>query len=145
MRVRSLLVGLVFLLSFVVAAQADTLKMKNGTTIKGKVIHFNNKEFTILIEGTSSRAIISADDIESIDFDNSSPVVSPITIPKPNANQGRPNPQSNGNVNNPPRTTQQNEEEDDSESSRTIAKGSVPNVRSVTISVQARMIGPAAV
>src|SRR5882724_10296622 len=102
MRLRSLLIGLVILMSFAVIAQADTLKMKNGTVIRGKVISFNNKEFIILMEGTNSRSIINVDDIESIEFDNAPAATVPVSKP----------PQ---NVNRPPQQTNPTQTNDDNE------------------------------
>lgn len=55
----------------------DTVRLKNGSVIKGKVVSYGQGEFTILLElgGSSkrstSRMIISAEDIESIEFDMS--------------------------------------------------------------------------
>jgi hypothetical protein len=128
MRFRSFLIALVVLMSFVVLVHADTLKMKNGTTIKGKVTKFNNKEFTILIDGSNSRAIISADDIESIEFDSAASTVN-VPVNKPPQNVNRPPQQTN--------PTQQNEDNEDSDLTHGN-KGGVPNIRSVTVAIPAR-------
>jgi len=125
MWLRRLLIGLVVVMSFAVLTWADTLKMKNGTTIKGKVTKFNNKEFTILIDGSNSRAIISADDIESIEFDGSSPAAN-VPVNKP--------PQA---TNRPTQPTNPNEDNEDSDVTHGN-KGSVPNIRSVTVAIPAR-------
>ena len=56
---------------------ADTIKLKNGSVIKGKVVSFGQGEFTVILDlGTStrrstSRMIIAIEDIESIEFDGS--------------------------------------------------------------------------
>lgn len=56
-------------------ALADTIKLKNGSIIKGKVTGFSQGEFTVVLDlGTSSRRsstkmVIAAEDIESIEFD----------------------------------------------------------------------------
>ncbi len=62
---------------------ADTIKLKNGSVIKGKVITFNEREFTVSLDtGTSSkrttsRLVLAVDDVESIQFDGSdAPVAS---------------------------------------------------------------------
>jgi len=58
-------------------AFADTIKLKNGSVIKGKVVSFGQGEFTVILDlGTStrrstSRMIIAIEDIESIEFDGS--------------------------------------------------------------------------
>lgn len=52
---------------------ADTIRLKDGSTIKGKVVKFSNNEFTVQLDTTSSgggsRALINIDDVESIEFD----------------------------------------------------------------------------
>jgi hypothetical protein len=56
-------------------ALADTIKLKNGSVIKGRVVSFTQGEFTIILDlGTASRKstsrmIIAAEDVESIEFD----------------------------------------------------------------------------
>lgn len=58
------------------AALADTIKLKNGSIIKGRVVGYSQGEFTVILDlGTSSRRsstrmIIAAEDIESIEFDS---------------------------------------------------------------------------
>jgi hypothetical protein len=53
----------------------DTIKLKNGSIFKGKVVTFNKGEFTIVLDfGTSSRnsgsrMTIAAEDVESIEFE----------------------------------------------------------------------------
>jgi hypothetical protein len=56
-----------------VAAFADTIKLRDGSVLKGKVISYNQRKFTILvyIGSSSSQHIISVDDIESVEFDSS--------------------------------------------------------------------------
>jgi hypothetical protein len=60
--------ALVFAL--LVPALADTIRMKDGNVIRGRVIGFKNQEFTVLVGSGRSRSIISVDDIESIEFDS---------------------------------------------------------------------------
>ena len=56
-------------------ASADTIKLKNGSVIKGKVSTYNDREFTVFLElgskRSSSRMVISIDDIETIIFEDS--------------------------------------------------------------------------
>jgi hypothetical protein len=54
------------------AALADTIKLKNGSVLKGKVIGYDQRKFTIIIYvGTSSsQHVVPADEVESIEFDN---------------------------------------------------------------------------
>ncbi len=68
-----LLLGCVFL--FTTVALTDTIKLKNGSVIKGQVTTYNDREFTVLLDlgsaskRTSSRMVIAVEDIESIQFD----------------------------------------------------------------------------
>jgi hypothetical protein len=54
---------------------ADTIKLKNGSVIKGKVTTYNDQEFTVLLDlgsatrRSTSRMIIAAEDVLSIEFD----------------------------------------------------------------------------
>lgn len=73
---RFLLLCTSFLL-FTGLSMADTIRLKNGSVIKGKVTTFNDREFTILLDlGSSgrstSRMIVAAEDIQSIEFDGAS-------------------------------------------------------------------------
>lgn len=70
---------------------ADTIKLKNGSVIKGKVITFNDREFTVYLDvgtsskRTSSRLVLAVDDVESIQFDGSDVTISSY----PNSNEPR--------------------------------------------------------
>ena len=73
---RLMAVGLI-LMACVSFGLADTIKLKNGSVIKGKVVGYSQGEFTVILDlGTSSRKsstrmIIAAEDIEAIEFDGS--------------------------------------------------------------------------
>jgi len=68
------LASLVLLLAAASSSLADTIRLKDGSVIHGRVIAFKDRQFTILISGggsgTRSRAMIYVEDIESIEFDN---------------------------------------------------------------------------
>ena len=67
-------------LSMTVWAFADTIRLKNGSIIKGKIVNFNGGKFTVVIEdGTRQRQMsFTADEVESITFDaDSMPVDKP--------------------------------------------------------------------
>ena len=57
---------------------ADTIKLKNGSVIKGRVVSYTQGEFTIILDlgsasrKSTSRMIIAAEDVESIEFDGGS-------------------------------------------------------------------------
>jgi len=67
------LIALVLVVGLSTAALADTIRMKDGSVYKGKVIGFKDQQFTILVgnaaQGRQSRLIVYVDDIESIEFD----------------------------------------------------------------------------
>ena len=51
------------------AAEEDHIvKLKNGSVLRGRVVTFDGRDFTIILAGTRSRAIIAVEDVESIDF-----------------------------------------------------------------------------
>jgi hypothetical protein len=58
--------------SMTVLAFADTIRLKDGSVIKGKIISFGDGKFTVVIgEGTRTRRLdFNADEIESISFDS---------------------------------------------------------------------------
>ncbi|MEZ5425811.1 MAG: LecA/PA-IL family lectin [Pyrinomonadaceae bacterium] len=67
------LISLICLLFFTASfAFADTIRLKDGSIIKGKIISFDSGNFTVLIDdGTRQRQLnFSADQIESIIFDS---------------------------------------------------------------------------
>ncbi len=54
------------------AALADTIRLRDGSVLKGKVVSYGQRKFTILvvIGSSSSRHEIAAEEIESIEFDS---------------------------------------------------------------------------
>ena len=67
---------LVALSVFSVAALADTVKLRDGSVLKGKVVSYGQGKFTILvyIGGKPSQHVISVDEIESVEFDGADTV-----------------------------------------------------------------------
>lgn len=60
----------VFVLLLVVAAQADTIYMRNGSVIRGRVVNYTGGQFTVMLDaGGQSRATLSGSEIERIEFD----------------------------------------------------------------------------
>ncbi|MDT7605209.1 MAG: hypothetical protein QOF61_3206 [Acidobacteriota bacterium] len=54
-------------------ALADTLRLRDGSVIRGQIIGYKDQQFTVLIggaRGRRSRITIYAEDVESIEFDN---------------------------------------------------------------------------
>ena len=69
---RLLVLPLAILLS-VVPVFADTIRLKDGSVLRGQVIGFKDQQFTILLGGTRgrrSRIIVYMEDVESIEFDS---------------------------------------------------------------------------
>ncbi|HEY0657522.1 MAG TPA: LecA/PA-IL family lectin [Pyrinomonadaceae bacterium] len=63
--------SLCLVFSMSVLAFADTIRLKDGSVIKGKIVNFTGGKFTVAMgEGSRRREMsFSADDIESIQFD----------------------------------------------------------------------------
>ena len=64
------------LASFVVPTLADTIRLKDGSVIRGQVIGFKDQQFTILIgansRGRRGQTTVYVEDVESIEFDSTS-------------------------------------------------------------------------
>ena len=65
-----------FALAFAVTVPvlADTIRLKDGSVIRGQIISFKNEQFTIMVGGGSrgrkSQITVYMEDVESIDFDS---------------------------------------------------------------------------
>lgn len=61
-------------LALFVPVLADTIRLKDGSVIRGQVVGFKDQQFTILIgsgaQGRRSRTVIYMEDVESIEFDS---------------------------------------------------------------------------
>lgn len=66
---------------------SDTIKLKNGSIIKGKVTTYNDREFTVYLDlgsssrRSSSRMVIAVEDVESILFDIIEPTNAAAPLP----------------------------------------------------------------
>ena len=73
-RIIYLFTALLLVTAFVVPTFADTIRLKDGTVIRGEVVGFKDQQFTVLIgsgsKGRRSRTMIYVEDIESIEFDS---------------------------------------------------------------------------
>lgn len=76
-----LLLSVSLLLSLVTPLLADTIRLKDGSVIRGQVIGFKDQQFTILIGGNArgrrGQTTVYVEDVESIEFDSTS---GPATI-----------------------------------------------------------------
>jgi hypothetical protein len=65
---------LAIVLSLFVPVLADTIRLKDGSVIRGQVVGFKDQQFTVLIgagaQGRRSRTLIYVEDVESIEFDS---------------------------------------------------------------------------
>ncbi|HKZ03757.1 MAG TPA: LecA/PA-IL family lectin [Pyrinomonadaceae bacterium] len=69
------LISVLFLvLALSIPALADTIRLKDGSVIRGEVVGFKDQQFTVLIgagsKGRRSRTMIYVEDVESIEFDS---------------------------------------------------------------------------
>lgn len=103
------------LLSVVIPILADTVRLKDGSVIRGQVVGFRDQQFTIMIgggaRGRRGQTTVYAEDVESIEFDSStssSPTdtSSNASIPT-NSQPNRPNPQTDDSSSNPRPTNTQ--------------------------------------
>ena len=60
-------------LSLALPVLADTIRLKDGSVIRGQIVSFRNEQFTILVgtgtRGRKSRITVYMEDVESIEFD----------------------------------------------------------------------------
>jgi len=60
-------------LSTALPALADTIRLKDGSVIRGQIVSFKNEQFTILVgsgqRGRKSRITVYMEDVDSIEFD----------------------------------------------------------------------------
>src|SRR5918997_1920445 len=56
------------------AALADTIRLRDGSVVRGQIIAYKDQQFTVLLgsgqRGRRSRMTIYMEDVESIEFDN---------------------------------------------------------------------------
>jgi hypothetical protein len=66
--------SLVLIFALFAPVLADTIRLKDGSVIRGQVVGFKDQQFTVLIgsgsQGRRSRTLIYVEDIESIEFDS---------------------------------------------------------------------------
>lgn len=96
------LIAFTVLTIFSAMAYSDTIKLKNGSVIKGKVTTYNDREFTVYLDlgsstkRSSSRMVISIDDVESIQFDTNES----NTVASPGNQTYTPPPQNSSSISN---------------------------------------------
>ena len=69
-----LLLSFLLLVSLATPLLADTIRLKDGSVIRGQVIGFKDQQFTILIGGSArgrrGQTTVYVEDVESIEFDS---------------------------------------------------------------------------
>ena len=85
---------------------ADTIRLKDGSVIRGQIVSFKNEQFTILVgagaRGRKSRITVYMEDVDSIEFDNAGNVSGPSDDTSNNSNQPVYQPPTNTQTNNQP-------------------------------------------
>jgi hypothetical protein len=106
-----LLLSALLLVSLCTPLLADTIRLKDGSVIRGEVIGFKDQQFTILIganaRGRRGQTTVYVEDVESIEFDSTGGV--------PTATE-----EGSARNNNPPPTRPSIPDTTNSESSRTV-------------------------
>src|SRR2546422_5348662 len=71
---RRIFYSFALVLALFIPAVADTIRLKDGSVIRGQVVGFKDQQFTVLIgsgaQGRRSRTLIYVEDVESIEFDS---------------------------------------------------------------------------
>jgi PA-IL-like protein len=101
-----LLLAAAFVLSVVVPTLADTVRLKDGSVIRGQVIGFRDQQFTIMIgggaRGRRGQTTVYAEDVESIEFDsNTAPTDTASNSTTGNSQPARPTQSADDGVNYP--------------------------------------------
>ena len=113
-----ILLAAILLLSLVTPLLADTIKLKDGSVIRGQVIGFKDQQFTILIGGNAKgrrgQTTVYVEDVESIDFDS----ISGGAISQTD---------SNNNISQPSRPTPTPQNNQSDSSSSTVRIGDAPS------------------
>lgn len=97
------LFSLLIILAVSTLALADTIRLKDGSTIKGKIVGFNNGKFIVAMgDGTRKREMsFSADEVESVKFDDGSTPTTRTASYETSANKTEPKGTSKVIVDNP--------------------------------------------
>jgi hypothetical protein len=101
---------LALVLGLTLPALADTVRLKDGSVIRGQIVSFRNEQFTILVgsgaRGRKSQITVYMEDVESIEFD----AAGTSGTSEPNYSSGNPSqptyqpPPANTRPSNPPPT-----------------------------------------
>lgn len=91
------------------AVLADTIRLKDGSVIRGQIVSFKNEQFTIMVgsgaKGRKSRITVYMEDVDSIEFDAASSAAN-STGPSDDTTTGNTQPTYQPPANNPPANNQ---------------------------------------
>ena len=106
--VRSLIV-FALVLGITVPALADTIRLKDGSVIRGQIVSFKNEQFTILVgsgaRGRKSQITVYMEDVDSIEFDTGGNTSGPTNESSNNSSQPMYQPPATQPANNQPTNT----------------------------------------
>src|SRR6185503_6409955 len=103
---------LVLALGASVPVLADTIRLKDGSILRGEIVSFKNEQFTILVgsgaRGRKSRITVYMEDVDSIEFDNAGIASGPGDDNNNSSNNNNTQPTYQPPTNNNARDTQPN-------------------------------------
>ena len=78
-------------------ALADTIRLKDGTIIRGEIVYFRDQKFTVLVgtgarTGRRSTMTLYMEDVESIEFDAAGAAGNAAGVETPDVETARPQP-----------------------------------------------------
>lgn len=150
------LCAIALVLSLAVSGLADTIRLKDGSVIRGEVVGFKDQQFTVLVgaggRGRRSTLTLYMEDVESIEFEGESGGVSstmPADDDDNNASTGGSSQPSTQTSTQLPRPTPSRPASQNSSSSRPPATTTTPSTTTtrpsssqpVTIQINARVRG----
>ncbi|MGI9167149.1 MAG: hypothetical protein ACR2G5_12330 [Pyrinomonadaceae bacterium] len=122
-------------LALVAPSIADTIRLKDGSVIRGQVIGFKDQQFVILIgagaKGRRSRTTVYVEDIESIEFDAATTSAAAVL-----ANEDLSSSNSTEPVSQPPRT-QPSPSSTNSRTNNPSTSGASPTFFTIKVAVRA--------
>src|SRR5205807_3958961 len=97
-------------LSLTLPALADTVRLKDGSVIRGQIVSFKNEQFTIMVgsgaRGRKSRITVYMEDVDSIEFDSAGNASAPTDDTSGNTSQPTYQPPYQQPTNNQPTNNQ---------------------------------------
>jgi hypothetical protein len=134
-----LIQSLLLILALFVPALADTIRLKDGSVIRGEVVGFKDQQFTVLIgsgsQGRRSRTIVYVEDVESIEFDSATTSAASMLANDDAVNPGSAPANSQPSRTNPPVDT--NRVPPRQTTSQPSTSGAAPTFFTIKVSVRA--------